>query len=119
MNVMVVDDDDLVRATLVEMLLDGGFHVTDFADPREALGLYGAIGSPDVLITDIDLGSPMNGFDVAAAAHGLWPSISVILISGLPAHHTGQVLDPRDRYLQKPVSNGSLLRTIEQMSRRR
>jgi len=116
MNVMVVDDDDLVRAAIAEILLDAGFEVTAFADPDQALGPYDAVGPPDVLITDINLGSSLNGFDVAAVAHSRWPSIAVILISGLPVHFAGRMLDPRDRYLQKPVSNCNLLKTIQQMS---
>ena len=44
MKVMLVDDDDLVRSTLVEVLEDAGFQVMDFADPREALGTFGAVG---------------------------------------------------------------------------
>ncbi len=104
-----------MRSALVEVLEDAGFQVMDFADPREALGTFRAVGSLDVLVTDIDLRSALNGLNVAAVAHGLWPSISVVLISGLPADHAGRLLDPRDRYLQKPVSNCHLLQTIEQL----
>ena len=107
-------DDDLVRAVLVECLQDAGFQVRDFSDPEEALGTFGSGRPPNVLITDVDLGSTLNGFDVAGVAHQLWPAVSVILISGMPASHTGQQLDPRDRYLQKPFSDGCLLRTLGQ-----
>lgn len=56
---------------------------------------FGAIAPPDVLVTNINRGSTMTGIEVAAAARALWPAISVILIGGLPANHTGQSLDPR------------------------
>jgi DNA-binding response OmpR family regulator len=115
MNVILVEDDELVRAALASGLCDFGFHVRDFSDPRDLLGKPDAIGPPDVLITDVDLGSTLNGFDVAAAAHGFWPSVRIILISGLPAEHTGQRLDPRDRYLQKPFTYRRLLRTIGEL----
>jgi two-component SAPR family response regulator len=69
------------------------------------------------VITDVDLGSTLNGFDVAAVAHERWPSVHVVLISGLPADHTGQRLDPRDRYLQKPLSSKRLLRTINELAK--
>jgi len=118
MKVMLLDDDYLVRTILTEVLQDSGLQVVSFADANEALGSFGAIAPPDVLVTDIDLGSTMTGIEVAAAAHALWPSILVVLISGLPANHTGQPLDPRDRYLQKPVSNRCLLRTIDKLGSR-
>jgi len=117
MKIMLVEDDELVRATLVDSLEDAGLHVAEFSDPEKALSPETA-DPPDVVITDVDLGSRLNGFDVAAAVHDRWPSVHVLLISGLPADHTGQRLDPRDRFLQKPLSSRRLLRTIDELGRR-
>ena len=112
-----MEDDELVRATLAEGLEDAGLQVAEFSDPTEAFRAPAPIDPPDVVVTDVDLGSTLNGFDVAAAAHNRWPSVRVILISGLPAGHTGQRLDERDRYLQKPLTYTHLLRTIEEVAR--
>ena len=112
LKILLVDDDDLVRSAIEDVLSDAGFEVLATADPREALGLSGLIGPPGVVITDIDLSSVLNGFDVAAGAHRLWPTAQVILISGLPVNHTGQALGPRDHYLQKPFSCTHLLGAI-------
>jgi DNA-binding response OmpR family regulator len=116
MKVMLVEDDELVRATLVDSLEDAGLQVAEFSDPEKALSPPETVDPPDVVITDIDLGSRLNGFDVAAAVHDRWPSVHVLLISGLPADHTGQRLDPRDRFLQKPLSSRRLLRTIDELA---
>jgi DNA-binding NtrC family response regulator len=118
LKVLLVEDDELVRATLAEGLEDAGLQVTEFSDPSEALHPPKATDPPDVVITDVDLGSTLNGFDIAAVAHSVWPSVRVVLISGLPPGHTGQPLDPRDRYLQKPLSSTRLSRTIEEMAKR-
>ena len=115
MMILLVDDDDLVRTVLAATLSDAGHEVVETGDPHEALGLPEALGPPDVLITDIDLRSQLNGFDVASNAHHLWPKVRFSLISGLPADHTGQSLDPRDHYMQKPFSAGRLLGAIEQL----
>jgi two-component system, NtrC family, C4-dicarboxylate transport response regulator DctD len=112
-KILLVDDDDLVRTAIEDVLSDAGFEVVATADPHEALGLSGAISPPRVVITDIDLSSVLNGFDVAAGAHLRWPTAEVILISGLPVNHTGRVLGPRDHYLQKPFSCIHLLEAIE------
>ena len=116
MMVLLVDDDDLVRAVLADMLSDAGYEVMATGDPLDALGLPEALGPPDVLITDIDLRSELNGFEVASDAHHLWPKVRIILISGLPSDHTGHSLDPRDRFLQKPISNDCLMDAIEQLA---
>ena len=118
MLVLLVDDDELARTVLTAVLEDAGHKVIETGDPRTALGLVYTIGPPNVVITDIDLRSTLNGFDVAGTAHELWPDVRVILISGLPADHTGQTLDPRDYYIQKPFSGDHLLGTIEQLVNR-
>jgi CheY-like chemotaxis protein len=116
MKVLLVDDDELVRTVLAEVLDDAGHDVVETGDPFDALGLPEALGPPDVLITDIDLRSELNGFEIASYARHLWPKVQIILISGLPVDHTGQSLDPRDRFLRKPVSNDCLLEAIEQLA---
>jgi DNA-binding response OmpR family regulator len=115
MRILLVEDDYSVRTVIAEVLSDAGYDVREAAGPKEALCVPGAIEAPDVLVTDVDLGAPMNGFDIAVEAHRRWPTVQVILISGLPADHTGQTLDSRDRYLQKPFSGTRLLRAIGEL----
>ena len=117
MRVLLVEDDELVRITLVEVLIDAGFEVTEAANPEEALDIDCAANPPTVLITDIDLGSSLNGFDVAAAAHRLWPAVLVLYISGLPFAGREQSLSPRGGYLSKPFSGNSLLQAIDELLR--
>jgi CheY-like chemotaxis protein len=116
MSILLVDDDELVRSVITEVLNDAGFEVTGVAGPEEALAFPDTVASPDVLITDIDLGSALNGFDVASAARHRWPEIGIILISGRPASRAGHKLDPRDTFLQKPFSGKHLLRAISELT---
>jgi CheY-like chemotaxis protein len=115
MRILLVEDDELVRVVLAEVLADAGYDVVETGDPQKALGLLDAISSPNLLISDVDLGSTLSGFDLAVSAHRRLPSIQVVLISALPANHTGQRLDPRDRYLQKPFTGVHLLGSISQL----
>jgi CheY-like chemotaxis protein len=117
MKVMLLEDDKLVRAAVADSLENAGLQVAEFSDPNDALNPPEPVEQPDLVITDVDLGSTLNGFDVAAAVHERWPSVHVLLISGLPAAHTRQRLDPRDRYLQKPLSSTRLLRAIEELAK--
>jgi DNA-binding NtrC family response regulator len=113
MKVMLVEDDELVRATLVDSLEDAGIRVTEFSEPQKALRPSDAVDRPDVVVTDVDLHSTLNGFDVAAAVHNRGPLVHV----RLPADHTGQRLDPRDRYLLKRVSSRRMRRTIDELAK--
>ena len=51
---MLVEDDELVRATLADSLEDAGLRVAEFSDPVKALG-PAETDPPDFVITDIDL----------------------------------------------------------------
>jgi FixJ family two-component response regulator len=62
LRVILIDDDHLVRAVLVEWLQDAGFQVMDFSDPRDALGTFGGDRPPHVLITDVDFGFSFEWF---------------------------------------------------------
>lgn len=119
MRILLIEDDNLVRAVLVDCLLDACFDVIDFSDPHVALGAFDRSEPPDVVITDVDLGSKLDGFAVATAIHHSCPTVPVILISGRPTGQREQNLDPHDRFLQKPFSNDHLLRTIEQLTEAR
>lgn len=66
----------------------------------------------DVLITDVRLGA-FNGLQLAVIAHGLWPSIRVVVFSGFDdpvlraeAEHMGAT------YLVKPVTSTELLTLV-------
>jgi CheY-like chemotaxis protein len=60
MKILLVDDDELVRSVLVEILRDAGYEAFETADPHEALGMPCAVGPPSVVIADVDLHSTMN-----------------------------------------------------------
>lgn len=115
MRVLVVEDNELVRAVLVEVLCEAGMHVTDTADPREALALAPAMGAPALLVADVNLGCDMDGFGLAAAARRRWPGISIVLISGRPGNLHRYALHASDRFLPKPFSGSDLLRTIGEL----
>jgi hypothetical protein len=89
-----------VRATFTEGLEDAGLQAADFSDPREALSPLEATILPVWVANNVDPDSIMNGFDVAVAAHNRWPSIRIILISGLPTdHRPTRSVSPEATYL--------------------
>ena len=49
MKVLLVDDEELVRSVLAEILDSAGHEVVDTSDPLDALGFPEALGPPDLL----------------------------------------------------------------------
>src|ERR1700730_18052340 len=64
---LVIEDEWLVRATMVSELKERGWIVVETATGEDALALL-AGREIDVVVTDIQLAGPMNGWQVAHAA---------------------------------------------------
>jgi CheY-like chemotaxis protein len=102
---LVVEDEWLLRLELAEELAAAGWQVREAGTGEEALKLLEQIQadgqSVDFLVTDIRLGGPVNGWDVAEACRKIWPAIPVIYVSANP------IVDKRrvegSAFLSKPV----------------
>jgi CheY-like chemotaxis protein len=88
-SVLVVEDDPYVRTMLDELLQDQGLDVWSVPDDLSAFQVLSQEANRfSVLLTDINLGSGSDGFDIARRARCLNGQIQVIFISGFP-------IDPR------------------------
>jgi PAS domain S-box-containing protein len=84
-TVLVVEDEAAVRSTVRRQLETLG-HKVLLADTAEtAMPILKGSESPDVLLTDVVLGTGMNGIDLAEAARSIKPGIPVVFMSGFTA----------------------------------
>ena len=117
-RLLIIDDDPMVRQTVVSLLRAAGHSVVE-ADGGAA-GLVRLAETPmDCVLTD--LGMPeMTGWDVARAVRTLHPNLPIVLLTGWgeqaagEADHHGLV----DRVLGKPVRLEELLRVIREITER-
>jgi len=79
--VLLVDDEDLVRAGTADMLADLGYRVVEAGSGREALAKLREGLAPDLLVTDY-LMPDMNGADLALEAVRAQPDLPVLMITG-------------------------------------
>ena len=121
MDVLLVEDEPLIRETLVEDLSDAGLDVMEAPDAETALGAAGqAPRPPCVLITDVNLGAGMNGLALVAEVRRRWPEVGVIVITGRSSNLGGRGRDPREICLLKPFGTPRLAAAVhELMSRSR
>jgi two-component system cell cycle sensor histidine kinase/response regulator CckA len=81
-TVLVVDDDEILRALLARALADAGYAVLDAADGEEALALAHAVpGQLGLVITDIQMPN-MDGLTLAENLARLSPPPPVLFITG-------------------------------------
>ena len=106
-TVLLVEDDPLVLECLGLDLREGGFRVIEATDGMEALTQMGGDMTPLVLVTDLRLGSGINGLRLIAEARHRWPRLRAVLISG--AELEPPYLAGADRFLLKPFSGTDLV----------
>src|ERR1700724_2099100 len=82
-RVLLVDDDGAVRAMMNEGLQRKGFEVATAATVTEALRRI-ATESFDVLITDLHMPDPGDGFAVVTAMRHTQPNALTLVVSGYP-----------------------------------
>jgi DNA-binding NarL/FixJ family response regulator len=101
---MVVEDHDFVRNLLANFLKTAGFDVVTAASASEAVKLMRE-SDPDALVLDLDLGSDVNGVDLARRFKVVENGIGVVFLTSIA---DGRFLDadiskefPKASYLNK------------------
>jgi DNA-binding response OmpR family regulator len=108
-RVLLVDDDETVR-TMMTMTLEGkGFEVVPAASVSEALKLI-TTESFDVLITDLHMPNPSDGFAVITAMRHSQPNALTLLVSGYPDVQSAMdaILLEADQIMVKPFEAAKL-----------
>jgi CheY-like chemotaxis protein len=120
MDVLVVEDEPLVRETAVAALREAGFSVAEAASAEEALALAESAGDgggpPAVLVADLRLGPGMDGLALGAEARRRWPDVGVVYATGHPDSFDGRLLGPRERYVLKPFAPAALLSAVRRLT---
>jgi signal transduction histidine kinase/CheY-like chemotaxis protein len=113
-QILLVEDEDLLRKVLTSRLEKAGYGVTNCATGDEALMLLQTGFKPDLLISDIVMPGRIQGIALAESARQIDAGIDIILISGYPqeAATLGDASVQRETILTKPVSAADLMRAI-------
>ena len=119
-KVLLVDDDNAVRDMMTMTLEHKGFEVVAAASVTEALRRI-ATDSFDVLITDLHMPNPGDGFTVVTAMRHSQPEALTLLISGYPDVQSAMaaILLEADEILVKPFEVGKLADLVREKMRNR
>jgi CheY-like chemotaxis protein len=98
-RILVVEDDPLVRELVVEALREEGYDVIHASNGEEALA-WCKQRVPDVLVTDIKLPGPVDGWQIAEHCREHDPGLAVIYATGFSPVAARPV--PGSLSLQKP-----------------
>src|SRR6202050_3288648 len=108
-KVLLVDDDEAIREMMTATLAHKGFDVVAAANVTEALKLITA-ASFDVLITDLHMPNPSDGFAVITAMRHIHPKALTLLVSGYPDVKSAMdaILLEADEIIVKPFETKTL-----------
>jgi signal transduction histidine kinase/CheY-like chemotaxis protein len=110
-TILVVDDDELIAMSTVDMLEDFGHDVIEVNSGAKALEVLRGDRAIDLMITDF-LMPRMNGAQLAAAARQLRPELPILLATGYAELSTVDIQLPR---IAKPYQQDQLLTGITQV----
>lgn len=119
-TILVIEDEDGVRNLLRTLLRLSGYEVVSCQDGPDALDLMEARGgSLHLLITDVNLGSGMDGFEAAARLRDRQPDLKVLYMSGRDESEAreGRPLGAGDAFIAKPFTPRGFTDTVARMLR--
>ena len=114
--VLLVEDEPLLGELMTEALIDQGFEVHAAPDAGDALRHLLSGARVDILFTDIDLGTGMDGAALAQLVHEMRPKLPIVYTSGRRSMRQIAAV-PGAAFLSKPYSIDNVRDTLANLIR--
>jgi CheY-like chemotaxis protein len=115
-QILLVENDSIVRKSISERLQSAGYEVTEAKDGPQAVEVL-ATQRFDLVITDFSM-PHLDGLRLLEEIRAFWPNIPVIFMTGYLSKRAAQVLlHGRAEYIAKPISFEALLLTVQRLLR--
>ena len=115
-TILVVDDDDLVRKSVISQMNSLGYSTIEASGPAEALKIIASPEPFDLLFSDIVMPGVTDGVELARLAAEQRTGLKIMLTSGFPdlkgARSTEDSCEQR-RILKKPYRRSELQHALE------
>lgn len=113
-NVLVVEDELVLRLRAVDIVEDAGFTAIEAVNADEALLILESRADISLLFTDIQMPGSIDGLMLAQAVHKRWPAIKIILVSGQVK--LSEADKPTDsRFFGKPLEVKQMIAELQKM----
>src|SRR5947209_15059160 len=113
-NVLIVEDEMVLRMRAVDIVEDAGFRAVEAVNADQAMSILESRSDISLLFTDIQMPGSMDGLKLAHAVHERWPSIKIILVSGQV--RPSEAERPADsRFVSKPLGVEEIIAQLQAM----
>ncbi len=112
-RVLVIEDEEIVRGLIVEVLEDAGYEVAQ-ADRAETGLERIAADIPDVVVSDIVMPG-LSGLELLERVRGSYPSLPVVLVTGAGTHAnlTQALAFGASSVVVKPFAHADLIAAVQ------
>ena len=114
--VLLVEDEELLRALAAWRLEEAGFEVVQAANATEALELMNSRPDVDVLFTDVQMPGLLDGMGLAKKIHEQRPNVLLLITSGNVRPGKGEIPD-HGHFLAKPYRCQDVISEIDALAR--
>lgn len=111
-QVLVVEDEILIRMHLAEALRDAGFQVMEASDADEAQRVLSNISGIQLIITDIQMPGATNGLALARWARRQFPDVKIAVVSANVHTYPPQGVDA---VFEKPFNVDMILAEVQRL----
>ena len=113
-NVLVVEDELVLRMRAVDIVEDAGFTAIEAVNADNALSILESRSDVSLLFTDIQMPGKLDGLMLAHAVNKRWPAIKIVLVSG--QIKLADEDKPTDsRFFGKPLEVKHMIAELQQM----
>ena len=115
-SVLVVEDDFLVRMSIVDSLEDAGFKAVEAGSASVAIGVLESRSDITVVFTDIEMPGSMDGLALSHYVRRRWPPTIIVISSGQRRPRQDEM--PRDvEFISKPYHSARLANVLQGIKR--
>src|ERR1700716_398609 len=113
-NVLVVEDEMVLRMRAVDIVEDAGFIAVEAVNADEALSILESRSDISLLFSDIQMPGTMYGLKLAYAVHKRCPSIKIILLPG-KFRLSDRDKPANSRFFGKPLDMKQMIAELQDM----
>jgi len=115
-RILLVEDDPLVRAAVLRLLLTSGLNVICVGDGDAAKAAMDEDDDFDLLVTDLRIPGQLDGLAVASEWRQRHSDCPIVFVSGhFDCRALADALGPRDIFIRKPFRRAEFIEKIRGM----
>ena len=114
--ILVIEDEYLLQSEVEKALTDGGFANEIVSSGEEALALFtDGRNSYRALVTDVNLGDGLSGWEVARRFRETAPTLPIIYLTAATAEEYASHGVPNSILISKPFAPAQLVTAVSQL----